>query len=103
MNPDYKKTKAKEIVEEPTTTPRETSPAHPESTEEFCNRLGIRRVNEKGSREFVWDGPPFPWFSGLRDETEKSYQRVAAESPQLIKIERTLPEHSQWRSIGLDE
>jgi hypothetical protein len=59
MNPDYKKTKAKEIVEEPTTTPRETNPAHPESAKEFCKRLGIRRVNEKGGREFGWNGPPF--------------------------------------------
>jgi len=30
-----------------------------ESTDEFCKRLGIGTVYEKGGREFVWNGPAF--------------------------------------------
>jgi hypothetical protein len=38
-----------------------------ESTEEFCKRLGIRRVKEKGGREFAWNGPA---YQGSQESSE---------------------------------
>jgi hypothetical protein len=70
-----------------------------ERVDEFCKRLGIRQVKEKGGQEFMWNGPPYHGCQDFKKKPKRNKketpgqenaQPVSNEEPHVDEITRTV-------------